>query len=264
MDTLQNNEKIVQLLAQLMQNGQKEQAADIRQLCSYVDSLEKQYASVLTELQGIKEQLAEATAQKRPFKVQVSDAVQAAAARLEDVRSQLPSIKEDLAIWAETTAKDIKHMGVSALDSAVSFLGIRQILENIRDALQSALKNIQSAITQVETVGKELRDAGSHLVNAGRAAMGKDIQTKDVTQEGHFQAVVLAPMRGTRVVLSGMNRTADAAISSVNRLERAAEQTRGKRERPSVRKKLEQKKEIVAQTPPGSPPLEKKKSEVTL
>ena len=30
---MQDNEKIAQLLAQLMENGQKEQAADIRQLC---------------------------------------------------------------------------------------------------------------------------------------------------------------------------------------------------------------------------------------
>ena len=43
-DTLQDNEKIAQLLTQLMQTGQAEQAANIRQLCGYVDSLEKQYA----------------------------------------------------------------------------------------------------------------------------------------------------------------------------------------------------------------------------
>ena len=121
---MQDNEKIAQLLAQLMENGQKEQAADIRQLCGYVDSLEKQYAAVLTELQGIKQQLSETAVQKRPFRVQVSDTVQAAETALKQARDQLPALKEELAIWAETTADDIRRMGISALDSAASFLGI--------------------------------------------------------------------------------------------------------------------------------------------
>ena len=194
-DTLQDNEKIAQLLTQLMQTGQAEQAANIRQLCGYVDSLEKQYAAVMSELQGIKEQLSEATAQKRPLRVQVSDAVQTAETALKQARDQLPTLKEDLAIWAETTANDLRRVGISVLDNTVAFLNIQQILENIRDALESALQSVRSAIHQVETMGQELREAGNHLANAGRAAAGREIQPKDVTQEGRFQAVVLAPHR---------------------------------------------------------------------
>lgn len=261
---MQDNEKIAQLLTQMEQAGREEQAADIRRLCNYVDSLEKQYTAVMTELQGIKQQLSEVAVQKPPFKAQISDAVQAAEARLDEMCSHIPTIKEKLANWAEATANALQQAGISALDSAVSFLGIRQMLENIRDALKAALKSVQSAITQVETVGRELRDAGNHLTNAGRAAVGREIQSKDVTQEGRFQAAVLAPMRGMKKVLSSMNRTAEAAISSVDHLGRAAEKNRGKRERSSIRQKLEQKKEIMAQTAPHPPQPDRKKSEVTL
>jgi len=259
---LQDNEKIAQLLTQLMQTGQAEQAANIRQLCGYVDSLEKQYAAVMSELQGIKEQLSEATAQKRPLRVQVSDAVQTAETALKQVRDQLPTLKEDLAIWAETTANDLRRVGISVLDNTVAFLNIQQILENIRDALESALQSVRSAIHQVETMGQELREAGNHLANAGRAAAGREIQPKDVTQEGRFQAVVLAPLRGTDRMLTGMTRTAQSAVRSVIRLERTAEENRGRREeRSSVRQRLEQKKEIVSQASPSSPPLGKRKLE---
>ena len=110
----------------------------------------------------------------------------------------------------------------------------------------------------------ELRDAGNHLANAGRAVMGREIQTKDVTQEGRFQAVILTPMRGVEKVLSGMERTTKAAVSSVRRLERTAEENRGKRERPSVRQKLEQKKEMAAQAQPTSPQPGRRKAEATL
>ncbi|MCX4371011.1 MAG: hypothetical protein OSJ58_04170 [Dysosmobacter sp.] len=263
-DTLQGNEKIAQLLTQLMQTGQAEQAANIRQLCGYVDSLEKQYAAVMSELQGIKEQLSEATAQKRPLRVQVSDAVQTAETALKQARDQLPTLKEDLAIWAETTANDLRRVGISVLDNTVAFLNIQQILENIRDALESALQSVRSAIHQVETMGQELREAGNHLANAGRAAAGREIQPKDVTQEGRFQAVVLAPLRGTDRMLTGMTRTTQAAVRNVRRLERMAEENRGRRERSSVRQRLEQKKEIVSQAPPSSPPPGRRKSEVVL
>ena len=113
-------------------------------------------------------------------------------------------------------------------------------------------------------MGQELREAGNHLANAGRAAAGREIQPKDVTQEGRFQAVVLAPLRGTDRMLTGMTRTTQAAVRNVRRLERTAEENRGRRERSSVRQRLEQKKEIVSQAPPSSPPPGRRKSEAVL
>ena len=51
--------------------------------------------------------------------------------------------------------------------------------------------------------------------------------------EGRFQAVVLAPLRGTDRMLTGMTRTTQAAVRNVRRLERTAEENRGRRERAS-------------------------------
>ncbi len=259
MDTLQNNKTITQLLQLMEGNGQQGQAADLRQLCGYVDTLEEQYAAVLSELQDIKQQLTEAT--KHPLKDQLSGAVQAAENSVQQLGVQLFHLRDSIIAWAGNTMKEFRQMGISALDDAVAALGIRQSLEGIRERLTSSLHSVQSVITQVETIGQELRTAGSHIANAGRAAAGKEVMEKDTTQEGRFQAAVLAPMRGISQALSGMTRTADAAISRVNQLERAADQGRGKRERPSVRKKLEQKKSDL---PPASPRKEPKKSEVSL
>ena len=80
-----------------------------------------------------------------------------------------PTLKEDLAIWAETTANDLRRVGISVLDNTVAFLNIQQILENIRDALESALQSVRSAIHQVETMGQPgTRSPSSAPASAGQ------------------------------------------------------------------------------------------------
>lgn len=258
MDKLQDNDKIAQLLDLLEKSERQGQAADLRQLCGYVDSLEKQYAAVLAELQRVKGQLSEAAEEN----LSLSFAVRATETRLERVQEQFSHLKNRLITWAEYTASDFMREGVSALDNIVAILAIRQALERVQDRLKAAARGVQSIIVQVEKVGHELRETGSHLANAGRAAVGREIRQEDTSQEGRFQAVVLAPLRGIKRSLSVMDRTADAALSQIERLERTAEQGRGKRERPSVRQRLEQRRETVA--PPQSPQRAKKKSEVAL
>lgn len=259
MDSLENNEKIVPLLHLLEDNGRQGQAEEVIRLLRYVDSLEQQYTAVLSELQEIKGQLSEVTDRQHPFKTQLQEAVQTAETKLEQVQGMLTDLKERLIAWAETAADDFKRFGVAALDKAVSALGIKHLLEGIRDKLDSSIKDIRTSISQVETVGQELRDAGSHLSNARRAAAGKDLHVKDTSKEGRFQKVVLAPMRGVNKLMTGMRKTAHAAISKVERLETKAEQACGKREKVSVRQRLRNQTERPALPPPKD--REKKKSD---
>jgi len=80
----------------------------------------------------------------------------------------------------------------------------------------------------------------------------KEAQVVDGGQEGRLQSVVLAPMRATQRLLSGMNNATLAAIGSAEHLEQRAAEVRaakaertaerpGKRltKKPSVRKDLE-------------------------
>ena len=116
------------------------------------------------------------------------------------------------------------------------------------------LDRVAESIHKVEAMGQELRNAGGHLKNAGRAAAGKEARQIDGGQEGKFQAAVLAPLRAVHSMLGGLNRTAYAALGAVDRLSRTAERGRGKREKSSVRQRLEGK-------PPALPaPVPAKKS----
>jgi len=64
----------------------------------------------------------------------------------------------------------------------------------------------------------------------------------DGGQAGRFETAVLSPMRAIHSVLADMNRIIYSAEDAVDELKEAAEQCRGKHEKPSVRQQLEQKK----------------------
>ena len=100
-------------------------------------------------------------------------------------------------------------------------------------------------------MGRELRSAGAHVKNAGRAAGGKEVQPVDGGEAGRIQSAVLAPLRGVHSVLTQFSRTNGKALTAVERLEDAADRNRGKREKSSVRHRLEKK-------PPALPAPAKK------
>ena len=86
----------------------------------------------------------------------------------------------------------------------------------------------------------------------GYPVIGKEVRQIDGGQAGRVQAVVLTPLRAAHSSLSGINRTISTAEGAAHRLDRAAEQGRGKRERPSVRRQLAQKKAAIPASPgPG-------------
>ena len=125
-------------------------------------------------------------------------------------------------------------------------------------------------IEKVESIGHELRSVGGHLKNAGRTLTGKETQTVDGGQEGRFQSVVLAPMRTTQKLLSGMNNATLAAIGRVESLELSAEAAREARaerqaeKKPSIRQALAEKKAEIAGQPAPAPDKAHKPQEAAL
>lgn len=106
-----------------------------------------------------------------------------------------------------------------------------------------------------------------HLLLKGELAswsveIWKETRQIDGGQAGRVQAVVLAPLRTAHASLSGINYTISTAEGAVHRLGKTAEQGRGKRERPSVRRQLAQRKAAVPALP--GPDLRRKPREAEL
>lgn len=253
MDPLQRQEAVQQFMKLLAENGQGGQAMDLSALMWYMDGMNRQFEAVLAELQEVKEQLAQ---EKRPsVRKAMKNAVSALEEKALAVRDKLTGLWEKITQCAANAVRDFKEMGVSALDGAVSMLGVKKALEAIQEGVSSLAADARKSIENVERMGHDLRSAGAHLKNVGRALLGKEAQVVNGGQEGRFQSVVLAPMRATQRLLSGMNNATLAAIGNVERLEAVAAKAReaqaersalkpGKRleKKPSIRKDLEAKK----------------------
>lgn len=242
---LSDEETVVQLLRLMKENGREATSAELSCLVTALDSLEQQYSAVLAELRDAKKQLTQApSVRDRLFGV-----LQAAQDKVEQALSQISTVKEKVISWAKSALADVKRFGINALDGALSTLGIHKLLESMREKVCHAMEGVSTAVERTETMGRELRSAGGHLKNAGRAAVGKEAQQIDGGQSGRVQAVVLIPLRTAHASLSGINHTISTAEGAVHRLGIAAEQGRGKRERPSVRRQLTQKKAAIPALP---------------
>ena len=261
MDFLKDHEAVQQMLCLMRENGKGEEAEEFLWLIECVDNMEQQYSSVLVELQEIRKQLEQTQVpEQASMKDQVLDALQAVQEKLEQARNQLTAVKDKIISWTKNTLEDVKRLGITALDTAISTLGVQTMLKSMEDKTFDSMQDIQASIRKVETIGEELRSAGAHLKNAGHTAgeelrsagahlknaghtaIGRETQQVDGGQVGRFETAVLSPMRAIHSVLADMNRIIYSAEDAVDELKEAAEQCRGKHEKPSVRQQLEQKK----------------------
>lgn len=252
-------------------NGRTAQGQDVSLMAWYIDGLDRQLEAVTQELHDVKAELAAATEQQAQHKPALTKLVEALQEKVGQVRQALSNFKDKIVSCAKDAVARVMDAGVSALDNAVAAMGLKQGMEHLQENLQEAVTGARAVVERGEQVGQELRSAGSHLRNAARAAAGKDIPEPNVSQEGRFQAAVLAPMRGTCKVLSGLNNAALAAIGTAERLEQAADVARehqaeraaqkpGKRleKKPSVRQALRQNQAEIADKPAPAPDKEKK------
>lgn len=243
MDFLKDHEAVQQMLCLMRENGKGEEAEEFLWLIECVDNMEQQYSSVLAELQELRKQLDQTQVpEQASMKDQVLDALQAVQEKLEQARNQLATVKDKIISWTKNTLEDVKRLGITALDTAISTLGVQTMLKSMEDKTFDSMQDIQASIRKVETIGEELRSAGAHLKNAGHTAIGRETQQVDDGQVGRFETAVLSPMRAIHSVLADMNRIIYSAEDAVDELKEAAEQCRGKHEKPSVRQQLEQKK----------------------
>ena len=97
------------------------------------------------------------------MKDQVLDALQAVQEKLEQARNQLAAVKDKIISWTKNTLEDVKRLGITALDTAISTLGVQTMLKSMEDKTFDSMQDIQASIRKVETIGEELRSAGAHL-----------------------------------------------------------------------------------------------------
>lgn len=234
-----NQEIMEQFLKLLSENGRAGQSEDLSRLLFYMDGMSRQLDAVHQELQAVKVQLAQA--QDAPQKTVLQNMVDGLQNKVRQAQEKLDGLREKIMQCAANAVESFKRVGVTALDKAVSAMGIHKTLEAVQQNISVSLDDSKKSIEKIETLGHELRSVGGHLKNAGRAVIGKETRAVNGGQEGHFQAAVLAPMRTVYKMLSSMNNATLAAIGNVERLETAAENLREAKKPPAQQTETEEK-----------------------
>ena len=242
----------------LSQNGQQQEATEFSSLVTQLNQMEKQYTAVLSELKAVREQLE--SIQDNGIKATVTKSVSSAQQKVEQAKDQLGHIRTSLSDMVKQTLAAVKQHGISALNKAADFMGIKAALNDMRDNLNASISDTQKSIDRINAVGSELHALNEHGKNLGRALIGKE--AAELTQRNEDKGVLAAiakPLKKSKAMLEGMEKGVTRALQSIDRLEKAA--ARGKEEKPSVREGLKAAKQ---QESKEKPPTPSKKHEVSL
>ena len=247
-----------EFFAVLNQNGQKQEAAELSSLVVQLNQMEQQYAAVLSELKAVQGQLDRI--QDKGIRASLKKGVAAIQSKVSQAKDQLSQLKADFSQSVKQALSDVKLQGISALQKAVDFMGIKTALNDMRDSLNTSISHTQKNIDRINAVGSELHALNEHTKNLGRVLTGKE--AKELTARNEDKgglAAVAKPLKKSKSMLEGIEKGVTHALQSVDRLERAAANSREKK--PSVREELKTAKQ---QESPKKQPSPQKRQEVSL
>ncbi len=251
-------EHLKEFFKQLNENGQRQEAAEFSTLVTQLSNMEQQYSAVLSELQAVRGQLDRI--QDKGIKSALLKGVSAIQEKVTQAREQLTHIKANLSQSVKKALSNVKQQGISTLNKAVDFMGIKTALADMRESLQSSISRTQKSIDHINAIGSELHALNEHSRNLGRVLTGRE--AKELTARNEDKGVLAAiakPLKKSKSMLENIEKGVTRAIQSVDRLEQSAAKNR--EQKPSIREGLKAAKE---QERPKRTPSPQKKQEASL
>ena len=229
-------EALTELLDLLTQNGKKQEAAELSALFAQFSAMETQYDKVLSELAAVREQLA--TLHDGGNRAAAMQETKQTQAHITQAKETLSTLKGNMTDKIRKTLAAVKQHGISALNKAADFLGVKKALAEMKGNVRDAIASTQNSIDRINAIGSELHALNEHAKNLGRALTGKE--RKELTQRNEDKGVLAAvakPLKRHKATLEGMEKNIDRAMARVERLEQAAAKGREK-EKPSIREEI--------------------------
>jgi len=164
--------------------------------------------------------------------------IDAASRQIRQAMEKLGGVKNRIVQGAKAAAVTIKEKGIGALNSAVSFLGVRDDLENIRRDSMEGVGKCEQSLAKVENISRRYHEVGTATRNFGRALTGKEIRD-DTKESGKLAKLASAPFSVMKSLHAGMVKGAEAVLGKLEKLEQAAK-------KPSMLGNLQTMKETAA------------------
>lgn len=222
--TMPNMEELLKILTEL---NQEQNRQILSLMMEYMNEMEKNFSSVLKELDAVKGQLSayEKDAPK-DMRAALSDLPGELQEKISVRQGQLKELKADLNEKAALAVQSFKEHGVSALNHVCEFLGIKEKLLQMRLSLLENAQEMQAAMDRIDKAGREFQKAVSHAKNIGRAMSGKELaEAPEQKEKGlfHMMKQVCLRRKDTCTIKAAK---LGKFISGLEQLEKSAEKSK--------------------------------------
>ena len=219
--SMTKDEMIMELMELLKANGSPKQAADVFESAAYVDMLESKLDQMTNELVQMRKELQEMKEQQasKSLKETLSEMVDRAQARCQQMKEKLFEVKEEMHNKASEIVKAVKKKGKEALNKVSEFFGVKKKLESIRENVREGIVETDQTLARIDGFGEGMRMATQQLANSFRVLAGKeqvDYSKKEYVQSN--VAVLRKPWEWQKKVYQNLELHLDAVIDKVDNL----------------------------------------------
>ena len=218
--SMTKDEIIMELMELLKQNDRKKQAGEVFEMSAYVDMLENKLDQMTHELVEMRKELREMKEEQasKTLKETLSEMVDRAQKRCDDMKKKLFEVKEDMKEKASEIITEFKREGKEALNKVSEFFGVKKKLEKIRDKVREGIVETDITLARIDGFTEGVHVANQQIANSFRVLAGKD--QKDYSQE-IFKAdnsMLRKPWAWQKRVYQNLELHLDAAIDKVENL----------------------------------------------
>lgn len=143
---ISNDSRIVELLELLAKNQMNAQAEQVKQMCDYVGTLEKQINSMTEEIKSVRQELV--SMKEDTIAKHVKDSLQKTADILQkqcdSLKQQINAVKQKICERAGKIVDAAKRKGQKALYKITQITGIRKKLNAIKNKVDQAIDSMES------------------------------------------------------------------------------------------------------------------------
>lgn len=143
---ISNDSRIVELLELLASNQMNAQAEQVKQMCDYVGTLEKQINSMTEEIKSARQELV--SMKEDTISEHVKDSLKKAADAMQkqcgSLRQQVTQLKEKICNKAGKIVDAAKRKGQRALYKITQVTGMRKKLDAIKSKVDQAIDRVES------------------------------------------------------------------------------------------------------------------------
>ncbi len=153
--TLKDNANMREFIQILKYNKMNNFLNDFIDTLDYVGNLENKLDKLMGEIETLKEQMTKM--RENPIKKAVSNTINNIENKLRETVRFLGSIKNNITQNVNQSLNNIKRKGISAINSTLNFMRIKDGLRKIQRTLNAAENKIDKAVKELESLDKQVQ-----------------------------------------------------------------------------------------------------------